>query len=139
MRVIHIYEADYNFLVGIVLKEAIQHAQQLGEIKQGPYGGCTGRDCISVTYLEELRKDILLLTRTTYSNFDNGTASCYDQILMSIASLSGRKYRVHRKIVYVHAATLNEAEYKLKLSSIASNTSYKHCKKFLIHGTGQGS
>ena len=35
LRVIHIYEADYNFLVGIVWREAIQHAQQLGKINQG--------------------------------------------------------------------------------------------------------
>ena len=123
MRVIHLYEADYNFLVGIVWREAIQHAQQLEKINQGQYGGCPGRDCTSVTYLEELRRDISLLTRTAYSNFDNDAASCYDRIPMSIASLSGRKYGVHRKVVYVHAATLKEAEYKLKLSSTASNTS----------------
>ena len=139
LRVIHLYEADYNFLVGVVWREAIQHAQQLGKINQCQYGGYPGRDCTSVTYLEELRRDISLLTRTAYSNFDNDAASCYDRILMSIASLSGRKYGVHRKVVYVHAATLKEAEYKLKLSSTASNTSYKHCKKFPIHGTGQGS
>ena len=58
---------------------------------------------------------------------------------MSVASLSGRKYGVHKKIVYVHAANLEEAEYKLKLLMKTSNTSYRHCKKFLIHGTGQGS
>ena len=48
----YIYKADYNFLVGIVWREAIQHAQQLGKINQGQYGGCPGRDCTSVTYLE---------------------------------------------------------------------------------------
>ena len=58
---------------------------------------------------------------------------------MSLASLSGRKYGVHKKIVYVYAATLKEAKYKLKLSSKTSNTSYRNCKKFPIHGTGQGS
>ena len=121
MRVIHIYKVDYNFLVGIVWREAIQHAQQLGEINQGQYGGYPGRDCTSVTYFEELRRDISVLTRTAYSNFDNDAASCYDRILMSIASLSRRKYGVHRKVVYVHAATLKKAEYKLKLSSTASN------------------
>ena len=64
------------------------------------------------------------MTRTTYANFDNDAASCYDRILMSVASISGKKYGVHKKIVYVHAATLEEAEYKLKLSSKTSNTSY---------------
>ena len=58
---------------------------------------------------------------------------------MLVASLSGRKYGVHKKVVYVHAATLKEGEYKLKLSSKISNASYQHCKKFPIHGTGQGS
>ena len=48
------YEADYNFLVGVVRHEAIQYAQQLREINQGQYGGCPGRDCTSVTYLEEV-------------------------------------------------------------------------------------
>ena len=58
---------------------------------------------------------------------------------MSVASLLGRKYKVHKKIVYVHAATLEEAEYKLKLLLKTSNTSYQHYKKFPIHETEQGS
>ena len=29
LQVIHIYEADYNFLIGAVWREAIQHAQEL--------------------------------------------------------------------------------------------------------------
>ena len=102
----------------------MQHAQELGKINQGQYGGCLDRDCTSVTYLEELRRDISILTQTPYTNFDNDTASCYDQILMSVASLSGRKYGVYKKVVYVHAATLKEAKYKLKLSSKTSNTSF---------------
>ena len=51
---IHIYETDYNFLIGAVWREAIQHAQKLGKINQGQYGGCPGRDYTSVTYLEEI-------------------------------------------------------------------------------------
>ena len=62
LRVIHIYEADYNFLIGALWREAIQHAQKLGKINQGQYGGCQGRDCTSVTYLEGLRIDISILT-----------------------------------------------------------------------------
>ena len=57
---------------------------------------------------------------------------------MSVVSLSGRKYGVHKKIVHVRAATLEEAKYKLKLSLKTLNTSYQHYKKFHIHDTGQG-
>ena len=75
---IHIYEADYNFLIGAVWREAIQRAQYLGEINQSQYRGCPGRDCMSVKYLEELRRDISILTCTPYANFDNDAAPCYD-------------------------------------------------------------
>ena len=139
LQVIHVDKVDYNFLVRVVWREAIHYAQQLGKINQGQYGGCPGRDCTSVMYLEELRRDISLLTRASYANFDNNAASCYNQRLMSVASLLGKKYGVHKKIVYVHAATLEEAKYKLKLSSKISDTSYQHYKKFPIHRTGQES
>ena len=83
--------------------------------------------------LGRIKKDISILIQSAYTNFDNNTTSCYNRILISVASLSGRKYGVQKKVVYIHAGTLNEAEYKLKLSS------YRHCKKFPIHGTGQDS
>ena len=34
LQVIHIYEVDYNFIIGAVWREAIQHAQKLGKINQ---------------------------------------------------------------------------------------------------------
>ena len=78
LQVIHIYEADYNFLIGIVWREVIQHTQKPGKINQGQYGGCSGRDCTSVTYLEELRRDISIFTQSAYTNIDNNAASYYD-------------------------------------------------------------
>ena len=42
-------------------------------------------------------------------------------------------------IIFVHATTLEEAEFKLKTSEGISASSYKHCAKFPLHGTGQGS
>ena len=49
------------------------------------------------------------------------------------------KIAVHKKIIYVHTTTLEEAKYKLKKLSTALNISYQHCGKFPIYGTGQGS
>ena len=86
--------------------------------------------------VEQLRGDISLLTRISYANFDIDVALCYNRILMLVTSLSGKKYEVYKKTVYMHAATLEEAEYKLKLSLETSITSYRHYTKFLIHRTG---
>lgn len=134
---IHIYKADYNFLVRVIQRKAIQHAQQMGKINQKQYGECLGRECTSVTYLEEIRRDISILTWESYANFDDNSAFYYNQILMSVASLSRKKYGVNKKIVYVNAATLKEAKCKLKLSLKTSNTSYRHYKKFSIQQTSK--
>jgi hypothetical protein len=91
------------------------------------------------TYLEALRLDYSLLTRFSVANFDNDATTCYDRILMPIASLAGRKYGIHKDIIFIHAQTLEEAEFKLKMSTKISDTTYRHCVKFPIHGTGQGS
>ena len=60
---IHKYKVDYNFLFGVVWRKVYQYVEQLGKINQGPYGGCPDRDCTSVTYLEELRRGISILTQ----------------------------------------------------------------------------
>ena len=139
LRVIHLYEADLGFLWGAKWGTAMKAAVKDKKLHQGQYGGLPGRDCTSLTYLEELRLDYSLLTRYSFANFDNDATACYDRILCSIASLAGRKYGIHKDIIFVHAKTLEEAEFKLKTSTKISDTSYRHCIKFPIHGTGQGS
>jgi hypothetical protein len=53
--------------------------------------------------------------------------------------MAGRKYGIHKDVVFIHAQTLEEAKFKLKTSTKIYDTSYTHCIKFPIHGTGQGS
>jgi hypothetical protein len=117
LRVIHIYEADLAFLLGYKWKEALNHTIDENTIHKGQYGGLKGRDCTQITLLEEIRHDYSLLTRTPYGNFDNDATACYDRILVSLSSLVSQKYGVNKQVVIVHAKTLEEAEYKLKLSS----------------------
>ena len=42
-------------------------------------------------------------------------------------------------LFFVHVKTLKEAEFNLITAHGISEASYKHCEKFPIHGTGQGS
>ena len=65
------------------------------------YGGCLDHDFISVTYLEELRRDYyIIVTQTPKVDVDNDLASWYDQILPSItiASLAGGKYGIDKNV-----------------------------------------
>ena len=139
LRVIHLFENDLNFLLGIKWGQCLHKAQASNHLHPGQYGSRPGRDPHAVTLMEELRLDYSLLTRTPFCNFDNDASSCYDRILLAISSLAARGLGMHRDVVFIHATTLAEAEYKLKLGKTVSTSSYKHCIAFPLHGSGQGS
>jgi hypothetical protein len=103
LRVIHLYEADLSLLWGVKWRQGMRKAIKNKTLHTGQYGGLPGRDCTSLTYLEELRLDYSLLTRFSVANFDNDATVCYDRILMPIASLAGRKYGIHKDIIFIHA------------------------------------
>jgi hypothetical protein len=139
LRVIHIYEADFNLLLAVKWRELLHHADRLHLINDGQYGGRHGREASSLALLEELRTDISYATRRTMITFDNDAASCYDRIIPSFASLINRKYGLHRKVAVVHARTLHEAKYKLRTAIGISEMDYSHHATFPLYGTGQGS
>ena len=139
LRVIHIYEADYNFLLQAKWRALIQHAEAKNTLHPGQYGGRSGRDAKILVFIEEMKTEICHATRKSLINFDNDAASCYDRIIPALASLIGRKFGMHRNVVFVHARTLEETKYKLKTSMGVSDEFYSNCQAFPIYGTGQGS
>ena len=139
LRVIHIYEADFNLLLAIKWRQLLQSAEQRQLINQGLYGGRPGCEAQSLTFLEELKYDISHVTRRTLFNFDNDATSCYDRIIVALASLINRKYGLHRNVVLVHATTLQEAQFHLRTQLGYSESSYSHQVEFPIFGSGQGS
>jgi hypothetical protein len=139
LRVIHIYEADYNFLLQAKWRELIKHAESKQTLHPGQYGGRSGRDAKILVFLEELKTEICYASRKSLINFDNDAASCYDRIIPALASLIGRAFGMHRNVIFVHATTLEETKYKLKTSMGVSDEYYANCQAFPIYGTGQGS
>ena len=139
LRVIHIYEADFNLLLAVKWRQLLRSADDNNLINEGQYGGRPGCEAQSLTLLEELKYDLSYLTRRSLVNFDNDATSCYDRILVPVASLVNRKYGLHRQVVAVHASTLQQAQFCLKTATGVSELQYSHCDQYPIHGTGQGS
>jgi hypothetical protein len=106
LRVIHIYEADFNLLLAVRWRELLHAADAAGILNEGQFGGRPGCEAQSLTLLEELKYDIAYLTRRTLFNFDNDAMSCYDRIILALASLINQKYGQHRQVVVVYAQTL---------------------------------
>jgi hypothetical protein len=139
LRVIHIYEADFNLLLAVKWRQLLHLADKSGLLNEGQLGGRPGCEAQSLTLLKEIKYDISYMSRSSLFNFDNDTTSCYDRIILALASLVNRKYGQSRQVVTVHAKTLEEARYKLRMALRLSDTEYSHCIQFPLYGTGQGS
>jgi hypothetical protein len=58
LRIIHIYEAYFNFIMGIKWRQLLHHADQRQLIHGGQYGDRPGREANTLRFIEELKTDI---------------------------------------------------------------------------------
>jgi hypothetical protein len=139
LRVIHLYEHDFNLILGVKWRQLIHNGLQEHTINSSQFGGLPGRDAITPTMIEELQYEISRASRRPLVHLDYDATSCYDRIIPSLASLISRGFGMHRNICFVHATTLEEARYLLKTQLGISDDFYTHSTEFPIFGTGQGS
>lgn len=131
---------NFNLILAIKWRQLLQHAEKHQLINPGLFGGRPGCEAQSLTFLEELKYDISFTTRRSLYNFDNDASSCYDRIVLNLASLINRKYGQHKQTTTLHATTLQAARFHLRNSQgDISKEFYSHSLHSPIHGSGQGS
>ena len=139
LRVIHIYEADLSALLGIkwrqltheLLKRKFFHPGLLATIPTK-----TVHDPVLNTVLQY---EFSRITCTTVVKGKSDATACYDRIVPSIASAVSQLNGMPKSICIVHAKTLKEAQYYIKLMFRISEENYKHSVLIPIYGAGQGS
>ena len=139
LRVIHLYEADYNLLLAVKWREALHAAEEAGTIHEGQYGSRPYRQALDPVYLEEMMNEIGRATSKPYIKFDNDASSCYDRILPQLASIASRQQGIPESIAKLNTSTLREARYRLRTALGVSKEHYTHTDDKPIYGTGQGS
>jgi exonuclease III len=139
LRVIHLYENDYNLLLGIKFRQLIRQCQDLQLIHEGCYGGLANRQSLDPVFLEVMQYDYSMLTRYDCIKFANDAGSCYDRIVVSPSNVIARSMGLHRNIASIHGTMLQHATYRIKTQLGVSSESYCHCCGCPIFGTGQGS
>ena len=80
LRVIHLYEADFNLLLGVKWRNIIHHSLQHETINQSQYGGLPGRDSLVPVFIEEMQNEIARASRKPYIKQDFDATSCYARI-----------------------------------------------------------
>lgn len=139
LRVIHIYEADYNLLLALKWRQAIHHAEDNLLLNDGLYGSRPGRSAHDPALIEVLQHEIYRMSMKPGINFDLDATSCYDRILPNLAAICSRRVGVARSVARMNTNMLEQAKYHLKTSLGISSAYYQHCETKPIYGTGQGS
>ena len=139
LRVIHLYEADYNLLLAVKWRAALHQSEDAGVLNDGQYGSRPHRQALDPVYIEETMNEISRATRKAHIKFDNDATSCYDRILPQLAAIAGRKFGLAKELVTLNNETLRQARYKLRTALGISETHYSHSPTRPIYGTGQGS
>ncbi|KAG7367974.1 endonuclease/exonuclease/phosphatase family protein [Nitzschia inconspicua] len=66
LRVIHLYEADFNLLLGVKWRQLTQHCIDSNLLNPWQFGGLPGRDATTPVFLEELQWEISRASRRGY-------------------------------------------------------------------------
>jgi ribonuclease HI len=140
LRVIHLYEADYNIILKIIwARKLVWNAHDNDCIHEGQAGSRPGCNAIDVVIQKEMKYLYSRLSKTNLATMDNDAKSCYDRIICNLAMIISQYYGVTRNMASLHATTLRKMKYRLRTALGSSTTTYQHSNSTPIHGTGQGS
>ena len=139
LRVLHLYEADYNLLLSLKWRELLHHSEDHRLLHHGQFGSRPHRSAPDLVFLEEIMTEISRITRKSLIRFDNDASACYDRIIPAVAAITSRKYGMPAPVVEVMTKTLENASYRLKTPLGISTQSYQHSNTHPIYGSGQGA
>jgi exonuclease III len=140
LRVIHIYEADYNLFLKVFWgRKLVYNSESQHALNEGQYGSRPGRKSSNQVIKKIMLYQYAALTRTSIATMDNDAKSCFDRIVCTLAMLISLFYGLTKQIVSIHAQTLLYMKYITKTALGPSKSSYGHSPETPIFGTGQGS
>ena len=139
LRVIHLYEADYNLILCVKWRQLLQHAVDKGYVNESQFGSQPGKEALDAVFIREMEYDLIRLTRKPTIHFDNDATSCYDRIPCFLGNVASRKYGMSRMVCIVQGRTLEEARYHLKTIKGISERFVQHSRAYPWFGNGQGA
>jgi ribonuclease HI len=140
LRVIHLYEADYNIILKIIwARKLVWHVHDNNRINEGQAGSRPGFNAIDVVIQKEMKYLYSRLTKTHLATMDNDAKSCYDRIICNLAMIISQYYGISHNMALLQATTLKKMKFRLRTALGDSKRTYQHTSVTPIHGTGQGS
>lgn len=140
LRVIHIFEADFNAWAGIVFgRRMMQKAELLNTLGDEQGGSRKGRSSIDVYAMKFFSFQISAISRTPLAVMDNDAKACYDRIVMAAAYLRCQQIGIPHNACKLMDLFLSHAEYHIQTQLGTAEKFYTSTTDNKLHGPGQGS
>ena len=126
MRVIHLFEADYNFVIGTIFGRRALYSRVNNHtlhLSQWAQPGC---QCSDAVIMQELTIGVSKMTKTPLAGFENDALTYYNQIVMNLVSAVFDWMGVPQGPIRLQEKTLLQVVHYLKAGfgiSTTSNTS----------------
>ena len=139
LRVIHLYECDFNLLLGICFRLLQQHMEDNKLINTGCYGGRPNRRAIDPVLVDITQTEMSMITRRPLVRFNNDATACFDCILVHLATVNTQSFGMPKAIAAIIGDFYEYSKYHIKTGIGVSKTYYKHTRERGTFGSGQGS
>jgi hypothetical protein len=132
-RVIHIYEADFNLMLGIKWRVALYQSEALNQLNDGQYGSRPRRNAVDPVMIEELQFEISRPSRRMFLQTNYDASACYDRIIPNLAMIASRRFGVAKSATQSNGNTLLNAKYHVRTELGLSDSSYSHSPEMPIY------
>jgi hypothetical protein len=139
LRVIHLFEADFNLLVGVLFgRRAMYHQVDNQLLHPGQYGR-PGGECQDAALLKVLHNHLAKYTQTSMGQFESDATACFDRMVMNFVLLCFRTNGAPMGPLRMWEQTLYHIIHKVKTAYGTTDASYSYTATSPIIGPGQGS
>ena len=139
LRVIHLFEADFNLMIGILFgRRAMYHQSDNGLLHPGQYGQ-PGGECQDAAMCKVLHNHIAHFSKTPLGQFESDAKACFDRIVMDFALLCFHSTGAPPGPLRMWEQTLFHIIHTVKTAFGTSQLQYGYEPDSPIIGPGQGS
>ena len=139
LRIIHLLESDFNLMIGILWgRRLVYHGEANNYFDDGQSGSRPTKRCQELLTQKDTMLSIWRMSKARGAFFDNDAKSCFDRIVMTVASLCSQQLGMPPAPCATFLTALSQMIYHIKTSFGVSNEHYSSTTDYTIHGPGQG-
>ena len=139
LRIIQLFEADYNFLLSLILGHRLMNfARRHCQFNESQYGSLKGKQAQSAVLNKILTYDYFRLQKENAATAEFDAAANYDRILPAIAVVACQRLGLAKKVGDLFFDSLNKLKHKVR-TLYGLSTEYGPSTNFPLFGSGQGS